>query len=249
MDVLGSSQRLRRGTCIALRRVDPVSAPVCPVSAPCLPRSVCPVSAPVCPVSAPCLPRVCPGLPRVCPVSAPCLPRVCPASALCLPRLQSSVMCGRRMTVVWTDHRHYSEAVVRGYSVWFSSRCTESLAKVFRPWAGAILRTGPPFWRLGRIFRRVLLGHVLAAWLLEHLHGPRCPFLVVLLDYLLGAGFPSLFLWRLLLLGFAVRILRGGDQKTPGNIGRHDWVLRVPGRSWVQLLQVLFMFVCVLISL
>lgn len=131
----------------------------------------------------------------------------------------------------------------------FSSRCTESLVKVFRPWAGAILRTGPPFWRLGRIIRHVLLGHVLAAWLLEHLHGPRCPFLLLLLDYLLGVGFPSLFLWHLLLLGFAVRILRGGDQKTPGNIGRHDWVLRVPGRSWVQLLQGLFRFVCVLISL
>ena len=73
--------------------------------------------------------------------------------------------------------------------------------KVFRPWAGAILRTGPPFWRLGRIIRHVLLGHVLAAWLLEHLHGPRCPFLLLLLDYLLGVGFPSLFLWHLLFLG------------------------------------------------
>ena len=120
---------------------------VCPGVCPGLPR-VCPASAPVCPASAPHLPCVCPGLPRVCPVSAPFCPvsaPVCPVSApVCPIRLQISVMCRRRMTVTLTNHRHCHQRLSAAIH-FFSLCCTDSLAKVLRPWTGAILRTGMPY--------------------------------------------------------------------------------------------------------
>ena len=110
----------------------PVSAPVCPGSAPRLPRSaprlprVCPVSAPVCPASAPCLHR-----------SAPCLPRYAPLGYRFLWCVEDGWPSPWRITVIVTS------GCPRLFI--FSLRCTDSLAKVLRPWTGAILRTGMPY--------------------------------------------------------------------------------------------------------
>ena len=116
---------------------------VCPGVCPGLPR-VCPASAPVCPASAPRLPCVCPGLPRVCPVSAPCLHR----SAPCLPRY--APLGYRFLWCVedgWPSPWRITVIVTSGCPrlFIFSLRCTDSLAKVLRPWTGAILRTGMPY--------------------------------------------------------------------------------------------------------
>ena len=121
-----------------------LNAPSClprclPRSAPGLPR-VCPGLPRVCPASALCLPRSAPRLPRVCPVSAP----FCPVSAPVLPiRLQISVTWIDGWPSPWRITVIVTSGCPRLFI--FSLRCTDSLAKVLRPWTGAILRTGMPY--------------------------------------------------------------------------------------------------------